>query len=212
MNYIDILRSNYFKQTYLEIEELKKDYPVNHGFIHINNVIENSKKLAAIFNLNDKEKELLLIAACLHDIGYLKGRENHAYNGSVLAKDVLKEWDFGENDINIICETIKNHGGREQFEYKDKISMCLIAADKIDFISSRYDIARLDPDKAKIFANIKDTFIEYKKSKVILNIVTKNNFDITTFESMSFYTRLNIFLNLLSKQLNSTYYISYINI
>ena len=48
MNYIDILNSDFFKQTYLQIEELKKDYPVNHGFIHIHNVINNSKKLVCI--------------------------------------------------------------------------------------------------------------------------------------------------------------------
>ena len=39
MNYLDIVNSDYFKETYSKIEEMKKDFPVNHGFIHVNNVI-----------------------------------------------------------------------------------------------------------------------------------------------------------------------------
>jgi len=44
MNYKDILVSEYFNTSYAEIEELKKDFYVNHGFIHINGVINNANE------------------------------------------------------------------------------------------------------------------------------------------------------------------------
>ena len=55
MNYSDILNSKYFIEIYTKIEEMKKDYPVNHGFIHINNVIRNAKRLVNIFLDNEDE-------------------------------------------------------------------------------------------------------------------------------------------------------------
>ena len=58
MNYQDILESKYFNETYAKIEELKKDFCVNHSFIHINGVIKSAKYLADLFCLNFKQKEL----------------------------------------------------------------------------------------------------------------------------------------------------------
>ena len=40
-----------------------------------------------IFN----QKELLLIACTLHDIGYLEGRDDHALSGGILAEKYLKK-------------------------------------------------------------------------------------------------------------------------
>ena len=77
MDYVDILKSDYYKETYSKIEELKKDFYVNHGFIHIDGVIKNADYLADLFCLTRKQKELLLIASALHDVGYLMGREDH---------------------------------------------------------------------------------------------------------------------------------------
>ena len=137
--YKDILNSDYFKNCYTLIEELKKDYPVNHGFIHVNHVIENAKNLSKLFNLTEKETNLLLIACCLHDIGYINGREDHAKTGAVLAKDYLtKNSDLNNADIDLICGAIASHGGSEISDYKDKISLCLIFADKLDYLGTRY--------------------------------------------------------------------------
>lgn len=209
MNYLDIINTDYFKETYSKIEELKKEYPVNHGFIHINNVIENAKKIAITFKLDNHQTNLLLIAAFLHDIGYLQGKDDHAYNGCILAKDILKKWNFNDNDITIISTAIKNHGGKKDDEYNDIISMCLIIADKLDFINTRYDTTRLKEEYLKTFPYIMDTFIEYNNNEITLNIVINKEFSIDTFNSSSYYNKLNNFLNLLSKRLISTYKIQY---
>lgn len=212
MDYIDIINSEYFKQTYSKIEELKKDYSVNHGFIHITNVIENAKNIATTFNLDDRQKNLLLIAAALHDIGYLNGKDNHAYNGSIIAKDILKKWKFANEDIVIISNAIKNHGGKNDYEYIDIISACLIIADKIDFINTRYDKNKLEESKIKIFPNITKTYVDYINNEIILNIAINNEFSISLFENSNYYKKLINFLNLLSKRFNASFKIKYIHI
>ncbi len=136
-SYKDILKSNYYKETYTKIEELKKDFYVNHGFIHIKNVTNNAEYLADLFCLDSRQKELLLIASVLHDIGYLKGRENHDVNGSVLAYEYLKNL-MPKEDVDLICSAIASHGGKNDEDYINPISMCLILADKLDFTKDRY--------------------------------------------------------------------------
>jgi len=210
MNYIDILNSKYFKETYTKIEKIKKDFPVNHGFIHINNVIRNAKRLVSVFNLNNKEEELLLIASALHDIGYLEGRDDHALSGSILAKQYLEDNGFNSEDIEAICDAIKNHGGKKEEDLIEPVSMCLVIADKLDFISSRYDKERLKESYVNIFPNISDTYLEYESSLLKLNISINDKFDVEAFEKEQYYSKLTSFLTLLSNRLNSKYEIKYI--
>lgn len=209
MNYIDILNTDYYKEIYSKIEELKKDFPVNHGFIHINNVIENAKRLAITFNLDNKQTELLLIAAALHDIGYLFGKEDHAYNGGIYSKELLETWNFDKKDIEIISNAIANHGGKKKEEYEDIISMCLICADKLDFINTRYDITRLKEEYLSTFPYITNTYLDYKNSTTTLTIEVTKNFDIAIFKVSSYYNKLERFLTLLSERLNSKFNINF---
>lgn len=209
MNYIDILNSNYFKETYSKIEEMKKDYPVNHGFIHVFNVIENAKRLADTFKLTKKQKELLLIACTLHDIGYLEGRDDHALNGSVIAEKYLNKLGFKEEDIFIICNAIKNHGGKKTEDFTETVSMCLAIADKLDFIGKRYDKTRLKEEYLEIFPNILDTNLEYKNNELTLKIIVNNKFNLSAFQESNYFNKLTIFFNLLSEVLNSKYNVKY---
>ena len=209
MNYIDIINSNYFKETYSKIEEIKKDFPVNHGFVHVFNVIENAKRVAGTFNLNEKQKELLLIACTLHDIGYLEGREDHALNGGIIAEKYLKNNNFNKEDIHIICNAIKNHGGKKEEDFVEPVSMCLAIADKLDFIGKRYDKTRLKEAYLEIFPNILDAVLEYENDEIILKIIINNEFSISLFEESNYYNKLTNFLTLLSKRLNAKYNIKY---
>lgn len=209
MYYEDILKSEYYSKTYNKIEKMKKDFPVNHGFVHINNVIKNAKRLAVFFELDEREERLLLIACTLHDIGYLKGRENHAFNGSVLAREYLENQGFSEDDIGVVCRAINNHGGKEEKDFLETVSMCLAIADKLDFVSSRYKKELLDGDKLQIFPNILDAFLEKESNSLILKIVVNSSFSVSLFQLSGYYNKLTVFLELLSKKLGCSCKIKY---
>lgn len=211
MTYKEILNSEYFKQTYSLIEELKKDYPANHGFIHVNHVIDNAKKCVKEFGLSQEEEKLLLIACALHDIGYTLGRENHAYNGSVLAREVLKGSDLTEEEVDIVCCAIANHGGDKIEEFTDKVSLCLILADKLDFIESRYR-KDIEAERNKAFFNVLST--EPKFDGETLRIVVKIKGKDTAEKLMerSFYRKIYKCYNLAGEFLGANTEIVFENI
>jgi len=210
MKYNDILNSDYFKNTYKKIEKIKKDFPVNHGFIHIENVVRNAKRLVLTFNLNAKQEELLLIACLLHDVGYLKGRDEHASNGAILAKKYLIQNGFNREDIKLICDAIKNHGGKKHEDFIEPISMCLVIADKIDFISSRYNSLMLEENKAKVFSNVLDTILEYNNDQIVLKIFVNKEFDKYLFENEKHCIKLNNMLINLEKRFSCDSKIEYV--
>ena len=199
MNYKDILKDLYFIDAYSMIEEMKKDFPVNHGFIHINNVINNCLYLSDLFNLSIHQKELLLIAATLHDIGYLEGREDHALNGSLLAKEYLKN-KLNDDDISIISNAIKNHGGKNLSDYEEKVSLCLLLADKLDFSKTRY---RKDNKKdVSLFLSIENITLFETNINYQLNIVTTNKELFNNFEEIHYFIKLNKVFDFLEKVTN----------
>ena len=208
MNYLDILESEFFKQTYTEIAELKKDFAVDHAFIHIGNVIENSKRLAKLFNLNKENENLLLIAAALHDVGYLKGREEHAKNGAIVAREFLVENNFGKENIDKICLAIASHGGKEINDYYDEISFCLILADKLDFISNRYHADRLE-ERHEFYLHIYKTEFVFENDKYYLNVYSDCEIS-EEKKSNYFFTKLKAVLEFVGKVKNKEVVLNFI--
>lgn len=197
MIYQDILNSDFFKSTYSEIEEKKKDFPVNHGFIHIANVLGYAQELADIFALSYKEKELLLLACTLHDIGYLLNREQHPQIGADLAREYLQnKYNLNDKDIETICNAIKNHGGKLEYEFKDKVSLCLILADKLDFSTTRYSEDVEKYPQVLPFKNIIKITPRLLESTFYIDIKTLEKYDYT---SVNYFTKLQAILNTFTK-------------
>lgn len=208
MNYIDIIESDFYKNSYQKIEELKKDYPVNHGFVHIKNVLKNAKDLANIFKLSNMQRKNLYIACALHDVGYLNGRENHAKAGSEIAKDYLNKNGFLQKDIEKICNAIACHGGKQLSDYKDNVALCLILADKLDFAWTRYN--PLDPS-VKLFLAVDRVKFE-KNDSATIKVYLKDDIDIQEFESAYTNRKLKKVLEFLTEVLNMPAKIQYIKI
>lgn len=76
---------------------------------HFVPMVNYSLKLAEDFGL---DKELIEIAAWLHDIGsILYGRENHHITSSEIAEMKLKEFGYSEDKIELVKKCILNHRG-----------------------------------------------------------------------------------------------------
>ncbi len=83
--------------------------PFPHHFVP---VVAYAEKLA------DKlggDKEVILIAAWLHDIGsIIEGRENHHITGAEIAEKFLKSLNYPANKIESVKKCILNHRGSKQ--------------------------------------------------------------------------------------------------
>lgn len=202
MNYKEIMNSEYYYATYSRIAEIKKDYPVDHAFLHIRHVVTYANKLAKIFKLNNHQRKLLYIACTLHDIGYLDGRESHAKSGSERAKVYLTGLNkFSLNDIELISSAIVNHGGKELSAFSEPVSMCLAIADKLDFAGSRYKNTNPKYDFSNYKKIVKNEFV-LEDNKIQLTIFVKNGFNIEEFNTSHFGIKLKKFLDLLSLYLD----------
>ena len=61
------------------------------------------------------DKEVILIAAWLHDIGsIIYGREDHHITSAKVAEDKLKELQYPAEKIELIKKCILNHRGSQQ--------------------------------------------------------------------------------------------------
>ena len=80
---------------------------VYHNFSHTLQVVNVSDEISKTENLNDKDTELLLLAAFLHDTGYTKDFENHEDHSKEIARVFLKDNKYAEEEIQIVCNCIE---------------------------------------------------------------------------------------------------------
>ena len=80
-----------------------------HNIPHTQLVVNKATELAELIKIDDKQKELLIIAAWFHDTGYTKDKNNHEEASVLITKKFLKAKGVSEDDIvavsNIIMAT-----------------------------------------------------------------------------------------------------------
>jgi len=105
---------------------------------HFVPMVNYAEKLA---NELGGDKEIILIAAWLHDIGsIIHGREDHHITGAKIAEEKLKELQYPTERIELVKKCILNHRGSQQNK-RDSIEEQIIA--EADAISNFDNIAGL---------------------------------------------------------------------
>ncbi len=85
------------------------------------------------------DREVILIAAWLHDIGtILHGRKDHHITGAKIAEEKLKEFQYPAQKLELVKKCILNHRGSQQ-NNRDSIEEKIIA--EADVISNFDNIA-----------------------------------------------------------------------
>lgn len=95
------------------VEEECKKPGSKYGFepyeTHFIPVVENARNLAEKLGA---DKEVVLIAAWMHDIGsIIYGRKNHHVTGAEIAEKQLKKLEYPEEKIALVKKCILNHRG-----------------------------------------------------------------------------------------------------
>lgn len=188
MLYEQLLKEEYVKNLYKAIENNKR-IPISHGMKHISNVIGYCLKFSELFNLNEKDQEILLTAAVMHDVAQVFLQPNHASNGALIVKEMLEnnesidpEYIKSKVDIERVCKIVANHGGKKEEEYEDFLSAILILSDKLDITKDRVRPAYKKYDFLWYMENIEKVDLELKNNNI--NIIIRTNID-TTFEKLN---------------------------
>ncbi len=79
---------------------------VYHGLSHTLRVVEKSKELAEESELNESDKEILLVAAWFHDTGFTKKADAHERESVLIATDFLKQQEVSDEYIKQVSDTI----------------------------------------------------------------------------------------------------------
>lgn len=95
-------------RTYAEDVLLNKlpEQFVFHNLQHTKEVALAALEIGTASQLNDDQQETVLVAAWLHDIGYLKGSTNHEKVSADTAVTLLTEWGAGQKKIADVQRTI----------------------------------------------------------------------------------------------------------
>lgn len=78
-----------------------------HNLAHTQTVINSAALLAEAAKLNEEEKEVLILAAQFHDLGFIINAENHEDHSSKLAGEFLKKENYPNRLIQKITDCIQ---------------------------------------------------------------------------------------------------------
>ena len=113
-------------------------YGAAHGMSHVNRVLKNALELSD--GLSEKDKELLVYAVLLHDIGREEEMDNegldHAIVGAEKAEKFLRTLAFKKMELKIITDAILSHRYRKNRKPNTLIGEILFDADKLDATGS----------------------------------------------------------------------------
>ncbi|UCH13101.1 MAG: HD domain-containing protein, partial [Bacteroidales bacterium] len=93
----------------LILDKLEKELSENlyyHNVKHTVDVVTQSELIGLGEGVPDEELLLLKTAALFHDTGHTIGYDNHEYNSTLIAKEVLPNYYYTQSQIKIICELI----------------------------------------------------------------------------------------------------------
>ncbi|HYG19310.1 MAG TPA: Pycsar system effector family protein [Ohtaekwangia sp.] len=79
---------------------------VFHNLQHTRDVARAAEEIGTATQLNGQQLETVLVAAWLHDIGYMQGGEQHEKASADTAANLLRTWGASENKITDVQRTI----------------------------------------------------------------------------------------------------------
>lgn len=92
------------------LKRLRKELPRNlyyHSIEHTRDVLTRVEELAKAEDISERDIQLLRVAACYHDAGFLINNRDHERLGCKIVRAELPQYDFSSEDIEQICGMIR---------------------------------------------------------------------------------------------------------
>ncbi|MBN2610982.1 MAG: HD domain-containing protein [Bacteroidales bacterium] len=91
------------------LDKLEKELPKTlyyHNVKHTVDVVTQAELIGFGEGVSDEELLLLKTAALFHDTGHTIGYDNHEYNSTIIAREILPNYYYTQSQIDIICDLI----------------------------------------------------------------------------------------------------------
>lgn len=77
-----------------------------HALSHTTMVLRDATFIASRMNVSQADLNLLQIAICMHDYGFVKSHENHEETGCKIAREILPSFGLNDEQLDKICGMI----------------------------------------------------------------------------------------------------------
>ncbi|MCA1746418.1 MAG: HD domain-containing protein, partial [Bacteroidales bacterium] len=91
------------------LDKLEKELPAHlyyHNVKHTVDVVTEVELIGWTEGLDDSDILILKTAGLFHDAGHTVGYDNHEYEGTLLAREMLPGYGYTEEEIDRVCEVI----------------------------------------------------------------------------------------------------------
>ena len=172
----DILKENIISQ--LRVNLLPGLF--YHSAEHTMDVLNAAENIGVAEKISDKDMMLLRTAALFHDSGYLFTAKNHEDNSCRIARFVLPDQGFNEDEINIICDLIM--ATKMPQSPKNILAEILCDAD-LDYLGrdNFYELSRKLYDEMKVFKKVES---EHKWNEIQIAFFEKHQYFTVTSRSL----------------------------
>ncbi|KPM32143.1 Metal-dependent phosphohydrolase HD sub domain protein [Croceitalea dokdonensis DOKDO 023] len=93
------------KVTHLLSSKLGPEY-LYHNLRHTQRVVANAKEIMEAMELNEGQRQKILLAAWFHDTGFIKGAKGHEEKSCEIAREFLKSEGTSKAAIDTVCQLI----------------------------------------------------------------------------------------------------------
>ncbi|AXG72898.1 HD domain-containing protein [Flavobacterium arcticum] len=140
-------------------DKLSSDY-IYHNFNHTLRVVNAVIVLASKENVDEVNTEILLVAAWLHDVGYVKDEKDHEEVSCTIADEFLKKQGYPPEKITLVCNLIR--ATKIGIEPKTLLESIIKDADCSHFANENYiDLAELLREEWRITHKKEFTDLEW---------------------------------------------------
>ena len=200
-NYKDVLNNKTIIEEYKKIDSINP-YPFNHGLKHINNVCNIMDRLTNTLNIVGEEKEALLIACSIHDVGQATGREHHGLKARKLAQELFDTELKNNKFYNEILSAIEDHDSKCSINYP-LFTILVQFVDKMDFTKERLENDYKEKFGYRVYEEFKSIEFIYNSEYFGINIIANDINDIILkFYEQNFTPKIINAVKVLANKLN----------
>ena len=171
----DTIQNNEAIRTYIlrADETLSTMGYTEHSLAHVTKCAQQAYDILDTLGFDARTKELVRIAAFMHDMGNVINRQDHAQSGAVMAFRILDQLGMGADEISTVITAIGNHDEATAVPVSP-VAAALILADKCDVRRSRVrnrDIVAFDiHDRVNYAVEQADLTFSDDRSAIVLDL------------------------------------------
>ncbi|MCL2587677.1 MAG: HD domain-containing protein [Firmicutes bacterium] len=200
LTYKMILENPEIRAHYEAIEDVQ-GHMAYHGWKHVNNTVENAKKLLPILNLDNEMQNAVLLALALHDIGKDfdeagDKEKDHGYEGMLIARKMFEGFDVPHKEE--LLQAIKNHS-KASDNTNSLLGAIVCFCDKLDITQKR--VTPYGIEVGIWYGHVIDLRFEITGDYFIVNFICSKDFDKENFDADKWVLKMQACTENLANQL-----------